>query len=56
MSRPLRLSQRLSRMDGRECYMYLMGERDIFSRSQSETMISVIDRRTLRGEEEVEMV
>ena len=30
------------------------GERDILSRSQSETMISAIDRGTLRGEEEVE--
>lgn len=30
------------------------GERDILSRSESETNISVIDRRTLRGEEEVQ--
>ncbi len=30
------------------------GDRDILSRSQSETKISVIDRRTLGGEEEVQ--
>lgn len=29
-----------------------MSNGDILSRSQSETMISAIDRRTLRGEEE----
>lgn len=51
MSHPPRLTQRLFRMDGRE---YYKGYSDILSRSQSETMVSVIDRRTVRGEEEVE--
>lgn len=50
---PPRCIRRLSGIDGKEYYTRIM-ERDILSRSPSETMISVIDRRTLGGEEEVE--
>lgn len=48
MSHPLRLKDQ----DGWKGMLYVFNEkRDILSKSQSETTISVIDRRTLGGEE-----